>query len=170
MELNFDSLNNLSPQQKLELEARLIGYEKLPPTIEQFVNDPYYMGSIYGNGKLYRYWLPVLKKIYPTPIHTAYNVVVLTGALGVGKSTVARLAAAYTKCRLDHMTNFNFFDLAKGKDLVMSYFHTTGDLVDNTFIHPLNKLKDEVPYFKEGMINNHKILDRADTPKQPLGS
>ena len=39
----------------------------------------------------------------------------------------------------------------------------------NTYA-PLNKLKDDVPYFKEGMINSHKILDRADTPKHHWAS
>lgn len=170
--LNMELIDSLNPAQKLELEARLIGYEKMPPSIEEFISDPYYMGTMYGNGALYPYWIPILKRIYPTPIHTAYNNIVLTGCLGSGKSTVSRLMAAYVKCRLDHMKDFKFFALSKGKGLVMSYFHTTGDLADNTFISPLKDLKESIPYFKEGMLNNHVIDDMPDSPrgKGPLGT
>lgn len=170
--MDLSSLSSLTKRQRLELEARLIGYQSMPPSIEQFIEDPYYMGSIYGNGKLFPFWIPILKKIYPTPIHTEYNNIVLTGCLGSGKSTVARLMAAYMKCRLDHMENFDFFALAKGKDLVMSYFHTTGELVDNTFTGPLKDLNTIIPYFNEGRLNNHKIVDMADTPrgKGPIGA
>lgn len=82
--MDLSSISSLTAQQRLELEARLIGYQKMPPSIEQFIEDPYYMGSVYGNGKLFPFWIPILKKIYPTPIHTAYNNIVLTGCLGSG--------------------------------------------------------------------------------------
>jgi hypothetical protein len=49
MELNFDSLNNLSPQQRLELEARLIG-------------EDYYVS--FGNNEAHRCKLVDIPEMY----------------------------------------------------------------------------------------------------------
>lgn len=163
--LNINLLSNLTPEKRLELEAQLIGYTKLPPTIREFINDPYYLGNIYGGGKLYEYWIPVLEDIFPDPITTRYNNIVLTGCLGSGKSTVSRVMALYNLCRLDHMKNFDFFKLAKGKNLVMSYFHTTNENVDNTFLSPIKVIQADSPYFSSGMLHKPPIDHFGDTTR-----
>lgn len=169
--INLELLKSLTPQQKLEMQAQLLGYEKLPPTIEEFVNSDYYLGHTYGKGKLYKYWMPILKDIFPDNISTRYDTIVLTGCLGSGKSTISRLIAMYTYCRLDHLRNFNFFELAAGKNWVMSFFHTTNDTVANTFIDPLKEIRSESPYFTQGLLNAPTIDEMADTPrgKGPIG-
>jgi hypothetical protein len=59
-------------------------YRVVPPDIETFVNDDYYLGKIFGtklpNG-LFQYWMDVLKEIYPTPIICRYPYVSLGGAI-----------------------------------------------------------------------------------------
>lgn len=169
--LNLSLLDSLSPEKRLEIEAHLLGYEKIPPTIEVFLEDPYYLGNIYGDGKLYSYWLPILKDIFPDAITTRYNTIVFTGCIGSGKSTLARLIAMYTYCRLDHLKNFDFFELSAGKNFVMSFFHTTNDTVDNTFMQPLKKIREASPYFSSGLLNAPNIDEMGDTPrgKGPIG-
>lgn len=164
-------LSELNDKDRLELEAQLLGFIKLPPTIREFVTDPYYLGNTYGNGKLYAYWLPVLEDIFPDAISTRYTNIVLTGCLGSGKSTISRLISLYLLCRLDHLKDFSFFKLAGGKNLVFSFFHTTTETVFNTFINPLDVIKEDSPYFTNGMLNRPSLDMVADTPrgKGPIG-
>lgn len=161
-------LKGLSPEVLLELEANMLGYEKMPPTIEEFIESPYYLGNIYGGGKLYSYWKPILKDIFPDPITTNYSTIVLTGCIGSGKSTISRLIALYTYCKLDHLKNFDFFELSKGKNFVFSFFHTTADNVDNTFLDPLEVIKNDSPYFSSGLLNAPIVENKADTPRGEL--
>jgi hypothetical protein len=170
-EINLDLLKSLSYKDKVEMEAHLLGYQKLPPTIEEFIESPYYLGNIYGGGKLYKYWMPILKEIFPDNISTNYDTIVLTGCIGSGKSTISRIIAMYTYCRLDHLRNFDFFELSAGKNWVMSFFHTTSDNVDNVFLDPLSEIRNESPYFSSGLLNAPVIEEMADTPrgKGPIG-
>lgn len=169
--INMNILGNLSPQLLLELEAQMLGYEKIPPSIEEFIESPYYLGNTYGDGKLYSYWKPILKDIFPDPVTTKYNTLVLTGCIGSGKSTISRLIALYMYCRLDHLKNFDFFELSKGKNFVFSFFHTTADNVDNTFLDPFELIKRDSPYFSTGLLNAPIVENKADTPrgKGPIG-
>lgn len=174
----FESyLESLSETDIIELEAARMGYRKLPPTIREFLNDEYYLGKIYGNGALYPYWIPILEDIYPSPIHVRYTNIILTGCIGSGKSTVSKICAAYTRCKIDHLDNLKVFLLSPGKDLVMSFFHTTDYNCRNTFIDPWNDWFDKsnenyIPYFTEGLLNSSRhVALHVDTPrgKGPIG-
>lgn len=163
--MSLDILKSISPKDKVALESYLLGYSKLPPTIEEFIESPYYLGNIYGGGKLYKYWVPILKEIFPDEISTNYDTIVLTGCLGSGKSTISRLIALYTYCRLDHLKNFDFFELSAGKNWVMSFFHTTAENVLNVFLDPLNEIRSKSPYFSNGLLNAPAVEELADTPR-----
>jgi len=171
MNIDINKLRSLTSKEKLVLESELLGYSKLPPTIEEFVKDPYYLGLIYGNGKLYEFWIPILNKIFPDPVTTRYNNIVLTGALGVGKSTVSRIIALYLYCRLDHLKNFDIFKLAAGKDFAFSFFHTTSETAADTFTNPMKEIKSKSPYFNTGLLTKPTITHFLDTPrsKGPIG-
>lgn len=75
----------LTEDDELILLAKLMGYEKMPPTIEEFVCNDYYLGKVFNpklpNG-LYPYWMDVLKKIFPNPIICRYPYLSLGGAIG----------------------------------------------------------------------------------------
>lgn len=165
VDLDFSILDGLDMEVLLEIEARELGYEKIPPTIDEFIESPYYLGNVYGNGQLYPYWKPILRDIFPDPISTNYSVLVLTGCIGSGKSTLSRLIALYTYCRLDHLRNFDFFELSKGKNYVFSFFHTTTENVENTFLDPFEVIKNDSPYFSTGLLNAPIVENKADTPR-----
>ena len=42
--------NRLTEKDKLLIEADLLGYKELPPTIEEFLDSPYYLGGPDGIG------------------------------------------------------------------------------------------------------------------------
>lgn len=79
-------------------------FEEIPVEISEFLHNRTYLGNaLYdatGRFTLYPYWEKKLKEIFPTNVDTAYNTIVLTGAIGLGKSTVAVICLLYLLYRL----------------------------------------------------------------------
>jgi hypothetical protein len=79
-------------------------FEEVPVTINEFLHNRHYLGNaLYdpdGRFTLFPYWEEKLKEIFPTPTTTKYNTVVFTGAIGLGKSTVAVICLLYMLYRL----------------------------------------------------------------------
>lgn len=79
-------------------------YSEVPVDISTFLHDKKYLGNaLYdteGRFTLYPYWEETLKKIFPDNVTTAYNTLILTGAIGLGKSTVAVICLLYLLYRL----------------------------------------------------------------------
>ena len=45
-------------------------YEKAPPTIEEFLCNPYYLGEETKRGeRVFPYWKAKLQELYPTPFY-----------------------------------------------------------------------------------------------------
>lgn len=71
--------SKLSTRDLYELTAKAEGYESVPVDIDTFLNDPYYLGQIYDEGKgVYPYWREALHKIYPNPLYSPYEEVCLS--------------------------------------------------------------------------------------------
>ena len=79
-------------------------YDEVPVDIDTFLHDKKYLGNgLYdaeGKFTVYPYWEGVLKDIFPDNIHTKYNTLVLTGAIGLGKSFIAVICLLYMLYRL----------------------------------------------------------------------
>ena len=79
-------------------------YAEIPVDIETFLHNKMYLGNaLYdqdGRFTLFPYWEEKLKEIFPTNVDTAYNTLVLTGAIGIGKSTLAVVCLLYMLYRL----------------------------------------------------------------------
>lgn len=73
-----DTIANMSQSDLYKAAALAEGYESVPVDIETFINDPQYMGQIYG-GYVYPYWMERLKKLYPNPFYSPYIEVCLSG-------------------------------------------------------------------------------------------
>lgn len=119
--INQDKFNSLTEQEK-EYAMRILkqmstdgasslyenllyaDYEEIPVDIETFLHDKKYLGNaLYdpeGRFTLYPYWEEKLKEIFPTSTTTKYNTIVLTGAIGLGKSTIAVICLLYMLHRL----------------------------------------------------------------------
>lgn len=68
-------------------------YREIPVDIMTFLTDDNYMGRAWKNfeGKLkvYPFWIDRLKEIFPNNLDTNYDLLLETGARGIGKSEVA---------------------------------------------------------------------------------
>ena len=79
-------------------------YEEIPVTISEFLHNRKYLGNaLYdpeGHFTLFPYWEEKLKEIFPDATTTKYNTIVFTGAIGLGKSTIAVICLLYMLYRL----------------------------------------------------------------------
>lgn len=146
--MKVDSSLTINSDEQLKVAALMLGYKRMPVSIEQFVNDPYYLGNTFGDGQLYPYWLEKLKQLYPNPIITSSAVVVLTGAIGTGKSTFSKIAALYTLHKLDCVRDiWKSLNVARGKLIKFSFQHRNMELATADFLDSINLIRDASPYF-----------------------
>lgn len=119
---NFAELNNLSEKEKayaLEILRELSQkgksnkyndliyseYDEVPINISTFLHDKRYLGKALtdeeGRFTIFPYWEKVLCDIFPDPLKPAqYNILALTGSIGIGKSTIAVICVLYDLYRM----------------------------------------------------------------------
>ena len=89
---------------KLLDEIKHADFEEIPVDIHTFLHDKQYLGNaLYdqdGRFTLFPYWERKLEGIFPSPTETRYNTIVFTGAIGLGKSTIAVICLLYMLYRL----------------------------------------------------------------------
>ena len=72
----------------------LTDYNEIPVSIDEFICNPYYLGKSTGNGTLiYPYWRKKYREIFDPSLN--YEEIVLTGAIGVGKTKTAVICLCY---------------------------------------------------------------------------
>jgi len=90
----------------MEMLAECEGYREVPVDIDEFIEDDYYLGRIWGGvwdeisenagqPKVYPFWRDVLRDIYPNPFTSPYHEINITGGIGLGKTTVALIGILY---------------------------------------------------------------------------
>lgn len=84
-------------------------YEEIPVDILTFLHDPHYLGNalINDEGKysIFPYWEKFLKNVFPNSIDTNYNTAILSGGIGLGKSTIAVIGILYELYRMMCLKN-----------------------------------------------------------------
>ena len=114
--LNFEELMDLNPEEReaaLKILAELSekgkseqlddylysDFDEIPVDIYTFLHNKTYLGNaLYdqeGRFTLFPYWEEKLKEIFPSPTETRYNTIVFTGAICLGKSTIAVICLLY---------------------------------------------------------------------------
>jgi hypothetical protein len=81
-------LDDFQFKQLFSTYAKNNGYSEVPPTIEDFLTDDFYIGGTFDKGsKIFNYWKNELLELYPTPFfeNSKYKVIVLSGSTGIGK-------------------------------------------------------------------------------------
>ena len=106
MSYDLDELNNLSEEErKVALQIleefskqgsseiydklKYEDYNEIPVDIETFLTDDRYLGIAWKDAskksKIYPFWMEQLKKLFPNNVDTDYNILLETGARGIGK-------------------------------------------------------------------------------------
>jgi hypothetical protein len=146
-EINLESFTD---EELILVASKELGYENPPVHINQFMEDPYYLGNLSGGNKFYPFWKEKLRLIYPDPIRTRYPIIVFRGAIGTGKSTAVRVMAMYQLHRILSLINpHETFGLMPGKNLKFSFFSASAGLAQTDFVDVIWDWIDASPYFSE---------------------
>lgn len=133
-------------------------YEEIPVTIDEFIENPRYFGSTLNCGKaLYPKWRYHLRKIFEDPYK--FSEIVFTGAIGIGKSTVAVVIAGYLLYCLMCLKNpHKFFGISATQgNIVFLFFNTTMTKANKTALGNLYGHLLKSPWFME---RGHEAGDR----------
>ena len=69
-------------------------YEEIPVSIDEFLENPLYLGGTTNKGKaIYPAWRKALREIFEDPYR--YTTIIFTGSIGTGKSTIGVFIALY---------------------------------------------------------------------------
>ena len=152
--------SKLTEDEKILVFMKIKGFSHRPPTMERLYSDEYYLGSDHffnGGRSVFQFWKDMFKFVVPNEVTTRKPLLVLSGALGIGKSSVSKLLILNTLARLSCMINpWRTFGLAR-KPLSILVMHKNTDICDREF---RRYITDDVylnsPFFKN-LPHDHKI-------------
>lgn len=130
-----------------------LNYKETPVDILTFIKDDYFIGRSTNNSKaIFPGWFDPLQEIF-------YNdnkyLVVLTGSIGIGKSTIAIYCMAYILYRVMCLRDPHlYFKLAGTDSFAVSFFNLTKSLGDSRGFQKLMNVLMLSPWFREhgGMV------------------
>ena len=169
MTYDIQQLNNLSEQEKqlvLQIlneytekgnsdkytELLKMDYKEIPVDIETFLRDKQYLGTglINAEGKftIFPYWENMLKKLFPTNTDTAYNTLILSGAIGLGKSTIAVICLLYMLYRMMCLKDpYLYYGLQDIDLITFSFMNITMDAAKGVAWQKCQELLQSSPWF-----------------------
>lgn len=159
---NSDFFKNLSDEEKklaLEIlkqyategqsdlfeDLKYADFEEIPVDISTFMHDPRYLGkALYdqeGRFTIFPYWEKTLEDIFPDNISTKYNNIVLTGAIGLGKSTIAVICLLYLLYRLLCLKNpYTYYGMQEIDKITISLMNITLDNAKGVALDKMNQM------------------------------
>ena len=126
-------------------ELKYSDYEEIPVDITTFMHDKKYLGNALYNkeGKftIFPYWEDKLREIFPSPTETRYNTVVFTGAIGLGKSTIAVICLLYLLYRLLCLKDpYLFYGLQPIDKITISLMNITLENAKGVALDKMNQM------------------------------
>lgn len=153
---NYEDLMNrlvdsLGEKEAMNTLARMSGYDKAPPTVQEFIDDDMYLGETLSK-TLYPTWRNALYEIYPNPFYSPYQEVVLSGAIGLGKSSVSIAGSLYDLCKILHLKNpQEHFKLISSTQIMVGLLNATMGLAGSVLMDQINDWMINSPFFKSKM-------------------
>lgn len=138
-------------------------YDEIPVDVETFLYDKNYLGNglINAEGKftVFPYWVKTLKKIFPNNIDTAYNTLILTGGIGLGKSFMAVLCIAYLLHRMLCLKDpYLHYGLQPIDKITFSFINVTIDAAKGVGWDKIQQLFQSSPWF----MSHGKVSGRSE--------
>lgn len=151
-ELRQTSLVDRAPRSETMEQLKVADYVSKPPTMKQFLEDPYYLGSLMNKSQDSEGMFPAWKDIlcqdfnYDSAIHNC----VITGSLGIGKTFIMVTILLYRMLLATLLRNpHNFFGLTKGTKIIFNLLSVTKAAVTETAFGDAMNFMANSPYFLE---------------------
>ena len=168
---NEEILNTLTPQERehaLKIlsqlktngsseildKMRLEDYKEVPVDINTFMHDERYLGkgliNVEGKFTVFPYWVETLNKVFPNNTDTAYNTLILSGAIGLGKSFVAVIAMLYMLYRMMCLKDpYLHYGLQSIDKITFSFLNITKEAAKGVAWTKCQELLQMSPWFME---------------------
>jgi len=151
----FDELAALMRSGQLNVDEELwrLDYVKKPPDMEEFLLQDYYLGRTWRpiageNEGIWPAWLGLLSA--HLNINSRIHNMVVTGSLGIGKTSVAVTVLLYRMCIATHLKNpQHFFGLNRNSNIVYNLLSVTKEAVKETAFGTAMTYMSDSPYFLE---------------------
>ena len=127
-------------------------YTEEPVDIWKFLSDPNYLGIATSNGTvIYPIWKEALIKMFSD---NTKLVIVLTGSIGTGKSTIALYALCYIQYRLMILKEpWGFFGLGDSGKMTISFFNLNRTLGDSRGYSKMMDFLSKSPWFRKNALH-----------------
>lgn len=139
--------------------SRIVGMTHEPVPIEQFLDDSYFLGDAFV---LY----PEVRQAIIDIINGGYVQAILTGATGIGKTSIAQIIQARyvyeISCERFPQARFG---LTPTSDIVFAMLNRTSDLAKDVTYGGFHNMLMEVPYFREEYPFDHSVKSRMEFPR-----
>ncbi len=131
-----------------------VDYLRKPPSIGEFIESEAYLGRVASG--LHPQWKEDLYKVFAPGSHIFEWV--LTGAIGIGKTTLACVAQAYKLCLLSCLRDpARYYGLLTDSLIVFGIYSITKRQVSDSGYFKLRGFIDNSPYFQTMFPRNLKI-------------
>ena len=128
-------------------------YIKRPPGIREFLLNDYYLGNTWKyvpgeNEGIWPEWLNLLETWLD--LDSRVHNLVITGALGIGKTAMMVTILLYRVCVAAHLKNpQNFFGLSRNSNIVYNLLSITKEAVKDTAYGTAISFMGDSPFFRE---------------------
>ena len=128
-------------------------YEEIPVDIHTFLHNPDYLGKALtdeeGRFTLFPYWENLFDKIYKDNITPSpFNILALTGAIGLGKSTEAVVLGIYELYRMLCLKNpYTHYGLMPTDLITFAVLNITIDAAEGVAWNKMQSLLQASPWF-----------------------
>jgi len=141
-------------------------YEEIPVPIDEFICNPNYLGKATGNGEqIYPYWRKTYRKIFDPAL--AYEEIIFTGAIGVGKTKTADVCLAYKLYELMCLKNpQKYFKMLEGEEIAIFFLNITLPLAEGVGYKTLHKMLLDSPWFMERGFESGRVKRLYNPPKK----
>lgn len=144
----LEELSRTGKSQTLE-DLWYADYTEIPVSIKEFITNPYYLGKSTRNGEsIYPYWRQKYNEIFDESL--GYEEIVLTGAIGVGKTRTAVVCLAYLLYKIMCLRNpQEYFKFNEGDKITIFFLNINLKLAEGVGFKTLHQYLLNSPWFME---------------------
>lgn len=140
-------IDSYGVDQTKRIFAKKAGWIDVPPTIDEFMSDSNFMGDVES---VFPAWRKALRDIYPNEFFSPYLEIALTGAIGLGKTTISVVGTMYDMLRLQYLEDpHSYFSIGRNSKIAFALINANLALAKSVVYDKLDTFVQQSPYFSD---------------------